>query len=228
MGLLLRASSPPASFVAEVLRVLAASGASVAGRVALWTAAGALLWLALAAIRAREEGHGLSAALGREAASFAPVYLRPLVSVLALASLALRPSYPYAFTLPVALSQDWALGQDLATLATLVALRVPAVRVPPPRPAAIFFMSFVAYALLTPESARQWEGHPGNEPKYLRMAVAIGHELTLDAEGVSAPMEELEPRPLVEATATAMGALARESSRMLGALGGAAGIARAS
>ena len=173
MGLLLRASAPPTSFVAEVVRVLASLGAGVAGRVALWTAAGALMWLALAAFRARKEGHGLSAALGREAASFAPLYLRSFVSLLALVSLAFRPSFPYAFTLPVALSQDWALGQDLAALATLLALRVPAVRVPPPRPAAIFFMSFLAYALLTPESARQWEGHPGNEPKYLRMAVLI-------------------------------------------------------
>ncbi len=228
MGLLLRASTPPASFVAEVVRVLASSGAVVAGRVALWTAAGALLWLALAAIRAREEGHGLSAALGREAASFVPLYLRPLVSVLALAFLAQLPSFPYAFTLPVALSQDWGLGQDLAALATLVALRVPAVRVPPPRPAAIFLISFLAYALLTPEWARQWEGHPGNEPKYLRMAVAIGHELTLDAEGVSAPMEELEPRPLLEAAGGAMGALGRESFRMFGALTGGAGIGRES
>src|SRR5258706_1376930 len=228
MGLLLRASTPPASFVAEVVRVLASSGAVVAGRVALWTAAGALLWLALAAIRAREEGHGLSAALGREAASFVPLYLRPLVSLLALAFLAQLPSFPYAFTLPVALSQDWGLGQALAALATLVALRVPAVRVPPPRPAAIFLISFLAYALLTPEWARQWEGHPGNEPKYLRMAVAIGHELTLDAEGVSAPMEELEPRPLLEAAGGAMGALGRESFRMFGALTGGAGIGRES
>jgi hypothetical protein len=228
MGLLLRASTPPTSFVAEVLRVLASFGASVAGRVALWTAAGALLWLALAVLRAREEGHGLSAALGREAASFAPLYLRPLVSLLALVSLAQRPSFPYAFTLPVALSQDWALGQDLATLATLLALRFPAVRLPPPRPAAIFLMSFLAYALITPESARQWEGHPGNEPKYLRMAVAIGHELTLDAEGVSAPMEELEPRPLLEAAGSALGVLGRDSSQMLGALAGGAGIGRES
>lgn len=228
LGLLLRASTAPASFVAEAFRVLAAAGAGVAGRLALWIVAGALLWLALAAVRAREEGHGLSAALGREAASFAPLYLRPLVSLLALASLALRPSFPYAFTLPVALSQDWALGQDLAALAALVALRVPAVRLPPPRPAAIFLVSFLAYALLTPEWARQWEGHPGNEPKYLRMAVAIGHELTLDAEGVSAPMEELEPRPLLEAAGRATGALVRESLRMFGALIGGEGIGRES
>ena len=228
MGLLLRASTPPASFVTEVVRVLASFGAGVAGRVAPWIAAGALLWLALAVVRAREEGRGLSAALGREAASFAPLYLRPLVSLLALASLAMRPSFPYAFTLPVALSQDWALGQDVAALAAFAAMRLPAFRLPAPRPGAIFFVSFLTYALLTPESARQWEGHPGNEPKYLRMAVAIGHELTLDAEGVSAPMEELEPRPLLEAAGRAMGALGRESFRMLGAVAGGAGIGRES
>ena len=228
VGLLLRASTPPSSFVAEVGRVLASSGGGAAGRVALWTAAGALWWLGLAAGRARGEGLGLSAALGREAESFAPLYLRPLVSLLALVSLALRPSFPYAFTLPLALGQDWALGQDLAALATLVAIRAPAVRLPPPRPAAIFFLSFLAYALLTPDWARQWEGHPGNEPKYLRMAVAIGHELTLDAEGVSAPMEELEPRPLLESAGRAAGSLVRESWGMLGALAQGAGIGRES
>jgi hypothetical protein len=228
LGLLLRASTPPQPFVAEVVQVLAASGAGVAGRIALWIAAGMLAWLGLAALRAREEGHGLSAALGREAESFAPLCLRPLLTALALASLALRPAFPYAFTLPVALGQDWGLGQDVAALAALIALRFPAVRLPPPRPAAIFFLSFLAYALLTPEWARQWEGHPGNEPKYLRMAVAIGHELTLDAEGVSAPMEELTPRPLLEAAGGALGSLVRESSRMFGALAEGAGIGRES
>lgn len=228
MGLLLKASTPPSSFVGEALRVLASSGPGVAVKVALWTAAGALLWLALAAARAREEGRGLSAALGREAASFAPLYLRPLVSLLALASVGLHPSFPYAFTLPVALSQDWGPGQDLAALAAFAAMRLPAFRLPAPRPAAIFFVSFLVYALLTPEWARQWEGHPGNEPKYLRMAVAIGHELTLDAEGVSAPMEELQPRPLLEAAGRAMGTLVHESLGMFGALAGGAGIGRES
>jgi hypothetical protein len=60
------------------------------------------------------------------------------------------------------------------------------------------------------------------------MAVAIGHELTLDAEGVSAPMEELEPRPLLESAAGAVGSLARESLRMFGALAEGAGIGRES
>jgi len=228
LGLLLRASTPPESFVAEVIRVMAASGAGVAGRIVLWIVAGMVAWLGLAALRAREEGLGLSAALGREAESFAPLYLRPVLTVLALVSLVLRPSFPYAFTLPVALGQDWGLGQDLAALAAFVALRLPAIRLPPPRPAAIFFMSFVAYALLTPDWARRWEGHPGNEPKYLRMGVAIGHELTLDAEGVSAPMEELTPRPLLAAVGSAVNTLVQESIRMAGALAGGEAIGRES
>ena len=51
LGLLLRASIPPESFVAEVARVLAASGAGVVVRIALWIAAGALAWLGLAVLR---------------------------------------------------------------------------------------------------------------------------------------------------------------------------------
>ena len=33
------------------------------------------------------------------------------------------------------------------------------------------FLAFLGYALLVPEWALRWEGHPGNEPKYLRQAV---------------------------------------------------------
>ncbi len=218
VGLLLRASAPPDPFLAEVARVLAASAVGIAVRVLAWTAAGAVLWAVLAVLRARVEGRGLTAALGREAESWAPLYLRPLLTALALLSLALRESFPYAFTLPVALTQDWGMGQDAAVLAVLVALRLPTVRLPAPRPSAIFFMSFLFYALVTPDWARQWEGHPGNEPKYLRMAVAIGHELSLDAEGVSAPMEQLEPRPVADAAMDAARALFRESVRMASAV----------
>jgi hypothetical protein len=214
VGLLLRASAPPDPFLLEVARLLAASAAGVAARVLAWTAAGAAIWVVLAAFRARVEGRGLAEALGREAESFAPFYLRPLLSALALASLALRASFPYAFTLPVALTQNWAIGQDAAALAALVALRLSTVRLPAPRPSAIFFVSFLFYALVTPDWARQWEGHPGNEPKYLRMAVAIGHELTLNAEGVSAPMEQLEPRPVADAAVAAAAALFHESVGM--------------
>ena len=120
---------------------------------------------------------------------------------LALLSVAVRPSYPYGFTLPVALTQDWGIGQDLAALAALLALRLPPLRFPAPRAGEVFALSFLAYAVLVPDWAWRWEGHPGNEPKYLRMAVALGHDLTLDAEGVTAAMEELPPTPLAEAAA---------------------------
>ena len=48
------------------------------------------------------------------------------------------------------------------------------------------FLAFVAYALLSPPWAYRWEAHPGNEPKTLRMAVALGHWMSLDVEPVSA------------------------------------------
>ena len=90
---------------------------------------------------------------------------------------------------------------------------------PAPRASGVLFVSFVAYALLTPDWARNWDNHPGNEPKYLRMAVALSHRLSLDVEPVSAAMEDLRagavrrgpgrPRP---------GASLRESGRMVAAL----------
>jgi len=43
-------------------------------------------------------------------------------------------------------------------------------------------VSFLAYAVLVPGWAWRWDGHPGNEPKYLRQAVALAHALTFDAE----------------------------------------------
>src|SRR6185436_3996570 len=107
--------------------------------------------------------------LPRVAPAFLVLLLRPALTLLALASLLLRPTYPYGFTLPVALTQDWGIAQDAAALAAATALLVRAPRLPPPRPAELLFMSFMAYALLVPAWARDWDGHPGNEPKYLRM-----------------------------------------------------------
>ena len=123
---------------------------------------------------------------GRRPAVFAPLLLRPALTLVALLSVAVRASYPYGFTLPVALTQDWGIGQDAAVLAALVAWRLPALRFPAPRAVEVFALAFLAYALLVPDWAWRWEGHPGNEPKYLRQAVALGHGLTFDAEGVSA------------------------------------------
>src|SRR6185436_20424986 len=118
-------------------------------------------------------------------------------------------TYPYGFTLPVALTQDWSVAQDAAVLAALVAGYGPAFRLPAPRASGIFFMSFLAYAVLAPPWAREWDGHPGNEPKTLRMAVALGHGLTLDVEGVTGPMERLQTRPLLSAAGDAAVALSR-------------------
>src|SRR6185503_13351437 len=62
---------------------------------------------------------------------------------------------------------------------------------------------------LSPSWAREWDGHPGNEPKTLRMAVALGHGLTLDVEGVTGPMERLETRPILSAARDAVVAVSK-------------------
>ena len=214
LGLVLRAELEPAGLVAEVGRAMGADGGAAVARLLAWAVGGLAAWVGLSWWRGRQDGASLATALPSEVPTFAPLYLRPALTLLALASVALEPSFPYGFTLPVALTQDLGVAQDVAALAALLALRSPAIRIPAPGPRAVFLVAFLAYALLTPEWARQWGGHPGNEPKYLRMAVALGHDLTLDAEGVSAAMEELPVTPLGEALVSSGGALARESWRM--------------
>jgi hypothetical protein len=218
LGLVLRAGLEPAGVLVEAVRATAADAALALLRCGLWVVAGALAWLALGAGRARSEATSLGAALEREACTFRPLLLAPLLTLIALASVALRPRYPYAWTLPVALTQDWAPAVDVAVLAAILAARLPAPRWPAPRAREVFLLSFLGYAMLTPEWAWRWEGHPGNEPKYLRQAVALGHDLTLDAEGVSGPMEELPTTPPIEAGARAATTLMRESGRMVGAV----------
>jgi hypothetical protein len=213
--------------------VVRALGLLDPGRVLLavlgWSAAGVVVWVALAAARAARERSGLAAALEAEAAGLGPLYLRPILTGLALLSLAARPTYPYGFTLPVALTQDWAVAQDAAAVAALVAARLPAIRLPAPGAGAIFFVSFLAYGLLSPPWARDWDGHPGNEPKTLRMAVALGHGLTLDVEGVSGPMERLPTRPILSSAWTAARTAAREAARLESAMlhGGYGGVGAA-
>jgi hypothetical protein len=223
LGLVLRSTLVPSSVPMEVASVLAGDLGGLAGSILLWTVAGGLAWLTIGFLRAKQDARGLGAAMGVVSGFFRPLYLRPAFTALALGAVPLRPVFPYAFTLPVALTQDWGLGQDAAVLAVLVASLAPPIRFPAPRPGAVLFASFLVYAFLTPEWARQWEGHPGNEPKYLRMAVAIAHEGTLDAEGVVAPMEELAPRPWVSNLGHALAGLAGESVRMLQALPSALG-----
>jgi hypothetical protein len=216
VGVLLHTSLDLPGFVGLALALL--DPGDVMRHAVLWVAGGAGVWVLLAAARARGGTMPWSEALAVEADTFAALYLRPALTVLALLSLALRPTYPYGFTLPVALGQDWGIAQDAAVLATLVAARRPRLRLPAPGAPSMAFMAFVVYALITPESARHWEGHPGNEPKTLRMAVALGHRLSLDVEGVSAGMEALEPRPLLDAARDAVSGMARESARMIAAM----------
>lgn len=216
LAVLLRTSLDLPSFVREALGLLEA--ARVLRSVLSWTAAGALLWLALSAWRARRSGSPFSAALSAEAAGFDALYLRPALTLLALASLAVQPAYPYGFTLPVALTQDWGPAQDVAAAAALVAWRSPRLRLPAPGAVSVWFLALVTYALMTPEPARLWQNHPGNEPKTLRMAVAAGHWMTLDTAPVSAAMEALDVAPPLPAAARAARAAASESLRMLAAL----------
>jgi hypothetical protein len=218
LGLVLRAEVEPEGLLAEVSRAAAADGGAAVARGALWIGAGLAAWLVLAWVRRRRAAGGWSTSLAAEAIVFLPLLLRPAVTLLALASVAARPSYPYGFTLPVALTQDWGLGQDLAALAAIVALRVPRVRVPPPGTGEVLFVAFLVYAVLVPGWALKWEGHPGNEPKYLRQGVALGQFLTFDAEGVSAGMEELPVRPLAQSVPAAASAFGRESAAMAVAL----------
>ncbi len=215
LGLLLRAEIEPAGLLHELARILWAEGSTVPARVLAWTLAGIALGLLLGAWRARTDRLSFGTALEAAARGFTPLYLRPVLTLLALVSVGSRPDYPYGFTLPVALTQDWGAGQDLAALAALLALHLPPLRLPAPRSAEVFLISFLGYTLLVPGWALQWQGHPGNEPKYLRQAVALGHSLTFDAEGVSAAMEELPVRSLGPALREAIAASARETGRMI-------------
>ena len=60
------------------------------------------------------------------------------------------------------------------------------------------------------------------------MAVALGHGLGLDVEGVYAGMEGLTPRPFLPAVRDAAAGMTRESARMIGAVAGGPGHAGAS
>jgi hypothetical protein len=217
VGVLLHTTLDLPGFVPHALTFL--DSGEALGHALVWIAGGAVLWAAFAAVLVRGEGLAARDALRDVTPAFAVLYLRPALTLIALASLALQPAYPYAFTLPVALGQDWSIAQDAAVIAALAAAILPRVRLRFPAPDAfsMALAAFVAYGLLTPEAARQWDSHPGNEPKTLRMAVAIGHGLTLDVEGVSAGMEALTPRPLGEAARDAVAGLVRESGRLLAA-----------
>ena len=195
LGLLLQSGVVPRSLPGELLRAALADGSTALLRTAAWIGGGLAVWLALALWRSRSEAVPLADALWLETAALRLLWLRPMLTLVALASVALRASYPYAFTLPVALTQDWSIGQDAAVLAAFVALRAPAIRWPAPRAVEVFLVALLGYAVLAPDWVWRWEGHPGNEPKYLRQAVALALFGSFDAEGVSGAMEDLAPRP---------------------------------
>jgi hypothetical protein len=216
VGVLLHTTLDLPRFVREALALLEAR--AVLASLAVWVVGGLAGAAALAAARARFDRMAFRAALAVEAGLMTPLLLRPALTLLALVSLAVRPTWPYGFTLPVALTQDWGPAQDVAAVAALAAARARPWRWPSPRPASFAFLAFLAYALITPGWARHWDGHPGNEPKTLRMAVALGHWLSLDVEPVSGPMEALPTRPLPASIAAATRRLAGESVAMAAAI----------
>jgi hypothetical protein len=196
-------------------------------RIAAWLAAGVLAasWVAWVEAERPAAARGVAAA-------FAPLLLRCVITVLALASVALRPRYPYACTLPVALTQDLGPAQDAASLAAFLAARPWAsfaflgkLRAPSPRTLGV--VAFLLFAAFVPPSMRRYDGHTGNEPKTLRMAVTLGLRGSLDVEGIDQPMEQIAARPLAANLRTAAASLGRETPAMLrAALPGGAGLGR--
>ncbi len=179
-----------------ILAVPAALEPDAGRRLGAWALAGIVAWLAsrrrLAAV------------------SFAPLLIRPVVTLVALVSVALDPRYPYGFTFPVALTQDWAPMQDAAALAAFLAA-LPwgafplARRIPVPSPVQVGALFIAAFLWLVPPSMKLYDGHTGNEPKTMRMAVSLGLWGSLDVENVTGPMETLAPRSF----AANLGAAAR-------------------
>ncbi|MCM2255242.1 MAG: hypothetical protein NDJ94_06180 [Vicinamibacteria bacterium] len=202
LGLALRSSLDAPGLAALGLSLVDPQGATVAAAIGATGAAVVALGL---------RGRGGSV-------PFLALLLRPLLSVLALAAVALEPAYPYAFTLPVALGQDLSAGQDALALAVALAAVAGPWRIGAPRAFDLFLASFIVYLLITPGWAWHWDNHPGNEPKTLRMALALGHFGSLDTEPVSAPMEDLPAQPVGEMAAEAAATIFGESARMLGAL----------
>jgi hypothetical protein len=218
-GLLLRTGLDLPNFASQAARLIDLREAL--RHTLLWTGCGALLWMLLGWERSRREKLPFVASLALDASLFDMLYVKPLLSLFALASLTLEPTFPYALTLPVALTQDLRVVPFAAIVAALLAQRAPATRLPAPGAGALCFMAFLVYALLSPEGARTWSGHPGNEPKYLRMGLALASKLSLDVEEVSAkdePLESVPRREFAEAARSALGTVVGESHEMLRAL----------
>lgn len=219
VGILLHTTLDLPDFVSQSLALVEPTEAM--RRTAVWSVAGAGVAWALAWLERQGGATSWRAALERVTPAFLVLLLRPALTALALVSLAVRPTYPYGFTLPVALTQDWGIAQDAAAVAAALAVVGRSARMSAPRPAEVFFISFLGYALMVPAWARSWDGHPGNEPKYLRMALALGHRLSLDVDRIDAPMEELPVEPLLATAPRALLTLAGETGAMLSSLPGA-------
>lgn len=225
LGLLLHTSLDVPRLVASIPAALD-DGAPT--RVGLWLVAGIVAWLVLAALERR--GQGLGEGLAAAAAAFGPLLIRPTLTALAVLSVAIQPSYPFALTLPVALTQDLGSMQDAAALAAFLAARpwgsyswLNRLRAPTPRQTAA--LAFGVFLWLVPSSMKVYDGHTGNEPKTMRMAVTLGLWGTLDVEPIDRPMEELQPRSFFTNLVRIVSTIAREGAAMLrAALPGGDGV----
>ncbi len=212
LGLLLHSTLDLPGFVPTALALV--DPLEVVRSAALWTAGG-LIWWTVAALWRVRAGEDVASSFAREAQLFGPLYLRPAVTLVAVFALTIRATYPYAATFPVALTQDLGPVQDAMALAALIALRWRPLPLPAPTSRSLFVMAFLVGALSVPEGALRWQGHPGNEPKYLRMAVAIGDRLSLDVEGIEDTIDAYEPFPFLNAAGAVARTVASESVRML-------------
>lgn len=211
LGVVLHTSLDVPGLGLEALRLLELRAAAIS--VGAWLLAGLALWTGLALPRCRGQLRHLREALALEADSFTPLYLRPALTLVALCSVTADGAYPYAFTLPVALTQDWSMAQDAAAVAAIVALaRIPwPRRLPAPSAPAVFVIAFAAYAWLAPPASRLLAAHTGNEPKYLRDAAAIASRGGLQLDGLANAFEIPAPLPVRTLLARAAAAAAAGS-----------------
>ena len=138
LGLVLRAEVAPEGLGSEVVRAMTAEWPAAGWRLVGMMAGGLALAAAFAWRSARRATTQQAATAAGEWTLLLPLVLRPALTLLALASIALQPAYPYAFTLPVALTQDWGIAQDLLALAAVLAATLPALRFPAPRALEVF------------------------------------------------------------------------------------------
>src|SRR5262245_32188748 len=96
VGLLLHTSLDLPRFVPQALGLVDPEQAL--RNVVLFALAGAALWVLLAGLRSHFGSTSFRHVLAVEAFGFAPLLLRPALTLLALLCLGLRPTFPYAST----------------------------------------------------------------------------------------------------------------------------------